>query len=84
MDNDIFERPKWIYRKHILVGLVLVLNLIGVGLLVVPAVPTALTGLGALLVVSPMLLVIALMPILNNEMRIVDSFRVGLLKQDIG
>tara|TARA_Y100000815_G_scaffold239335_1_gene234184 strand:- start:302 stop:598 length:297 start_codon:yes stop_codon:yes gene_type:complete len=83
MDNDIFERPAWVsYLPYIALG-TLLLSLGAAVCLVSGAVPDTLSFFAVLAAISPIFLVFAIVPVLNNEMRLVDSIRLGLIRPDL-
>lgn len=79
MHADPFDRPKWLRWLPTLMILSLLTTLVSIGLLVILDLSGILlyaTLIGAL---SPFFVLLAVVPVLNNEIRLVDSFREGLI-----
>jgi hypothetical protein len=83
MDNDLFQRPMWVaYLPLVALGS-LIVAAAGAVCLASGAVPGPLVIFAGLAAISPIFLVIALVPVLNNEMRLLDSMRMGLIEPDL-
>jgi len=83
MDNDLFKRPTWIsYLPYILLGSIII-SLTGAALLTSGTLPREISFLAFLAAISPIFPLLSVIPVLNNEMRLVDSMRMGLLSQDL-
>jgi len=79
MDNDLFERPIWMpWLSAIIIASLLVsftcLTVLAIGVL------PALRGFAIVGGMAPVIPLIMVLPVLSNEMRLVDSIRAGLLK----
>jgi hypothetical protein len=81
MHTDTFNRPTWLRWLPTLLALCL-FSVLGSVILLATANLSGLmlyaTVMGAL---SPFFLLLALVPVLNHEMRLVDSLRAGLLSK---
>lgn len=83
MDNDIFERPAWVSYLPYMALASLLLSTGAAVFLVLGVVPDTLSFFAVLAAISPIFLVFTILPVLNNEMRLVDSMRSGLLHPDL-
>ena len=79
MDEDLFSRPAWIAHLGAITFCAIVASLVGSALLMGGYLADSMVWLGAVATASPLLVLLALVPVLRHEMRLVDSFRAGLL-----
>ncbi len=79
MDNELFERPVWMpWLTMITIGSILIC--LGSLVILATGVFPALNGLAIVTGMAPIIPLVMILPVLSNEMRIVDSLRAGLLK----
>jgi hypothetical protein len=83
MDNDLFERPVWLSYMWLIAPAIVIVSLTSVVVLANDLISGALIPFAMIGAMAPVLFVFALMPVLSNEMRLLDCMRTGLLKPDL-
>jgi hypothetical protein len=79
MDNDLFERPIWMPWLSIITITSILVSFTCLAVLAIGVLP-ALRGLAIVGGMAPVIPLIMVLPVLSNEMRLVDSIRADLLK----
>ncbi|MBO9428572.1 hypothetical protein [Sulfitobacter sp. R18_1] len=79
MYDDPFVRPKWLRWLPVLMILSLLTAMGSIGLLITFDLSGFLLYVASAGTLSPFFVLLAVVPVLNNEIRLVDSFRDGLI-----
>jgi hypothetical protein len=83
MDNELFKRPAWVSHLPLIAAGSLIFSMGGTALIISYSLPSLLMFLAVISTVSPVFVLLAVIPVLNNEMRLLDSMRLGLIDQDL-